>query len=100
MKKGELKKEILDEILEDEIKSLNIDEAEEEVERALEEGDTKTAKELNEKMSIYKSVEYMSELLEKVILDGVSSQVASLTMPRGVEGLMKIFDLETEDMVG
>jgi len=100
VKKGELKKEILNEILEDELKSLNIDEAKEEVEKALEEGDTKRAKKLNKKISIYNSVEYMSELLEKVILDGVSSQVVSLTMPKGVAGLVKTFDLETEDMVG
>lgn len=100
LKEGELKEEILNEILEDELNSLNIDEAKKEVERCLEEGETGRAKELNKKISIYSSVEYMSELIEKTILDGVSSQVVSLTMPKGVAGLVKIFDLETDDMVG
>jgi len=97
---GNFKDIILNRVLEGELKSLDIDNAKQQVRECLEKGDTSSAKKINRQISIYNSVEYIAEIIEKMILDGLSSQVVSLTMPKGVTGLIKTLDLKKEDMIG
>jgi len=97
---GDFKEIILDKILDSELKSLDIDDAKQQVRECLEKGDTSSAKKINRQISIYNSVEYIAEIIENMILDSLSTQIVSLTMPKGVSGLIKMIDLKKEDMIG
>ncbi len=100
LQEGELQEPILNEILGSELQSLNVEEAKERVEKSLEKRDTGTARKINQRISTYKSSEELAGTIEKIILNGLSSQVVSLTMPKAVSGLLKIFDIQKSDLLG
>jgi len=100
MEKGKVKELILKDMIDDELESLNINEAKKQVEDFLEKGQANKARQIHKKITTYKSLEYWAELIESLILQSISSQVVSLTMPKGVAGLLKLFDLEKEEMIG
>ncbi|KXB07475.1 hypothetical protein AKJ54_00240 [candidate division MSBL1 archaeon SCGC-AAA382K21] len=100
LEQDHLKESILSEILEDEVRHLDIDESKKKVETFLEEGNAEKAQKISRRISAFKSAEAVAEKTEEIILDGISSQVVSLTMPKGVAGLLNLFNLKKEDMAG
>ena len=81
------------------LKFFDINEAKEDVKEYIRKKDTNSAKKVNQKISLFVSSKYIAGIIGEIILDGLSSQVVSLTMPRGVSGLLKIFDLKKEDIL-
>lgn len=100
LKKGDIKESILTEILDEETRHLDIDKAKLEVKECLEEGETKNARKINRQISTFKSSEVIANIIQEIILDGIGSQVFSLTMPKGLVGLLSLFNLEKDDVVG
>lgn len=100
LERGRIKDMIMEEILEDETEKLeDIEKAKEKAKESLEEGDIETARKINQQITVYDSCEYVAEKLEKKILDSLTPQVVSVTMPKGVYGLIKFLDVNKEDML-
>jgi len=102
VEEGKIQELVLDKFLDDELKNLDVEKAKQRVDECLEEGDIETAREINHRVSIYDSTKYVAEIIEDIVLDGVSSpsQVVSLSIPKGVLGLVNLFDLDRDDMIG
>ena len=102
LERNSVEKTVLGKILKNldsDIRSFDIEKAKQKAIKAVEEGDFSSAKKIHKQISIYDASKYMASNVEDMILDGLSSQVVSLTMPRGVSGLLKIFDLKKEDIL-
>lgn len=100
LEESNIKEFVLKEVLDQEIESTDLDKAMEQVQEYLDNKEYNKAKRLNQKISIYNSVEYIGEVIEDIILNGFSSHVVSLTMPKCVAGLVKLFDYNKDDFVG
>lgn len=97
---GKIKDMIMEEILEDELEKIeDIDKAKNQVKKSFEEGDIETARNINQQITMYESCQYVANKLETKILDSLRPQVVSLTMPKGIFGLVKFLDINKEDMV-
>lgn len=97
-----VKKIILDKILENfdgDLVAFDIDKAKQKAVECVKEGDYSSAKRINKQISLYDASKYMAGKIGDMMLDSLSSQVVSLTMPKGVYGLLKIFDLKKEDIL-